>query len=219
MSSYNINIDHFTRYWFFFFLRFKWLKSYFRLELCAVHWFNQSLVAPLWLSLSSLSHTHMHTHRQWSRLVESKNWFGLCKVRSNLNWLLEIHIEKYSNPNCGHPRLPLMSGKNRAENKPKPWKTDPSGRPKLYLCTRITAKIKKTIPQTKLCDNIMVFIFKGPIQCPLYHKLIWFIGVLMYKIKDCETSVKENLTIIQPGMLQRQGNKSPPAGRCAASRD
>ena len=39
--------------------------------------------------------------------------------------------------------------------------------------------------------------------------------VCLYKIKDCETSVKENLTIIQPGMLQRRGNKSPPAGwRC-----
>ena len=38
--------------------------------------------------------------------------------------------------------------------------------------------------------------------------------VCLYKIKDCETSVKENLTIIQPGMLQRRGNKSPPAGGC-----
>ena len=37
--------------------------------------------------------------------------------------------------------------------------------------------------------------------------------VCLYKIKDCETSVKENLTIIQPGMLHRRGNKSPPAGR------
>ena len=36
--------------------------------------------------------------------------------------------------------------------------------------------------------------------------------VCLYKIKDCETAVKENLTIIQPGMLQRRGNKSPPAG-------
>ena len=38
--------------------------------------------------------------------------------------------------------------------------------------------------------------------------------VCLYKIKDCETSVKENLTIIQPGMLHRRGNKSPPSGRC-----
>ena len=38
--------------------------------------------------------------------------------------------------------------------------------------------------------------------------------VCLYKIKDCETSVKENLTIIQPGMLHRRRNKSPPAGRC-----
>ena len=38
--------------------------------------------------------------------------------------------------------------------------------------------------------------------------------VCLYKIKDCETSVKENLTIIQPGMLHRRQNKSPPAGQC-----
>ena len=38
--------------------------------------------------------------------------------------------------------------------------------------------------------------------------------VCLYKIKDCETSVKENLTIIQPGMLHLRRNKSPPAGGC-----